>query len=124
MKKKIIIFVFLFSLLFSACKISNKEFEYEVWTNSVSYSAYFSLTNTFLASGLIYQTELTEDEFDYYALVVDDDFNYWTESQIENFFTSRGLTKYRASQQAEWVTSCSHCLLAYRVGDRVYMLLK
>jgi hypothetical protein len=127
MKKVLVLSVLMVvvSTLFVGCDTETPEPTYKVWTDSISYSDYFTLFGFELNDGYWASSEFTNEEFSSYLQSVPNaESNNWTENQIYNWFIGRGFDNTEANQAKAWLMTVNHGGIAYRRGSIVYGITK
>jgi hypothetical protein len=126
MKKQKMILVLLvclvaFGLVMVSCddSIGGGEPTYTVWTVSMFYSDFTSLTGETLQAGYYYWLEFTNSEFSQSQnqnpqFFTNENRHQWTESQIRTWLIGRELDTSRANQATAWLITVNHGSLVTR----------
>jgi hypothetical protein len=112
------------TIILTSCPQEPSAPTYTVWTDTISYSEYYSLFGS-LNDGYYIRYELTSSEWNSIKPSLTNEGKYnWTESEIKKWFIGRGFGNSEANQETAWFMTISHGFIASRSGSLVYMFLK
>jgi len=123
-QKKIWLGILALGIILTGCPQEPSEPTYTVWTDTISYSEYYSLFGS-LNDGYYIRYELTSSEWNLIKPSLTNEGKYnWAESEIKKWFIGRGFGNSEANQETAWFMTISHGFIASRSGSLVYMILK
>jgi hypothetical protein len=120
----ILVLILVFAIMLAGCETEPDEPTYTVWTDTVSYSEYYSAFGS-LNDGYYIRYELTTSDWNSIKPSLTNEGKYnWTESEIKKYFIGRGFGNSEATKETSWLMTINHGFIASRSGSLVYMILK
>ena len=118
------LFSIFFLLVISSCQIDTDP-TYAVWTSTATYSEFEEVFGT-LEHGYFLKFEKSDKDWDEdFAPVLElASSQKLTETEIKNWFISRGFGPIESSRETTWIISVNHGFIANRNGTSVYMIIK
>jgi hypothetical protein len=119
----VVIIAFL-GIMLTGCDLEPDEPTYTIWTDSISYSEYYSVFGA-LTDGYYIRYEFTSSDWNEISPSLTDEGKYnWTENEIKKWFIGRGFGDNEANRETAWLMTINHGFIASRSGLRVELLLK
>ena len=127
MKKKFLLLISIFVVLFIGCQNNTDDDEdsYTVWTDVGTYSEFQSVFNTSLDDGMYVRLEFTSSQWlQISPSLTNEGRHSWTKRKIKAWLLGRGFGDSEATKESAWMITITHGFIASRIGSAVYFILK
>ena len=99
--------------------------KYPVWTDSESYSTFYSSTNIAINDGQYMRAEISNSEWKDFGKSLSDEYKHrWDEATIKKWLISNGFGDYESTKESSWLVLTNHGMIVSRTGSMVYMIVK
>ena len=114
-----------FSIFFIGCDMEPDTKTYTVYINIFTFSSSHSTFGS-LQDGYFLREQLSQIDFNWEKSnnFKNSSPNIWTEDQIYSFLIGWGFSNNQARNESSWLASVNHGLIASRVGEYLYIILK
>lgn len=96
-----------------------------VWTDTITYSAFYSSLGISLSDGYYGRLELSDYERSIVLSAMPGHAKHdWTKGKIKDYLTGRGFGSAEAEKESAWLTTVDHGFIASRTQSLVYIIVK
>lgn len=130
MKKRTAVSAFLSLLLIcmflASCKTDDDEDDtYTVWTDTITYTEFYSTFNQNLNDGYYAHLEFNADGWKTISSSLTSEGRHnWTRDKIKEWFIGRNFGTTEAEQATSWLMTVDHGVIFSRTGPLVYGIMK
>ena len=123
--KNFTLLTFAFFLFISITLQSCGEEKYTVWTDTETYSEWYSASSVTIEDGHYIRTEIDKNSWAIMSKsLINEEKHRWDEATIKKWLFGNGFGEYESTKESSWLVLVEHGMIISRSGNLVYIIIK